>query len=306
MQQDYAFNPERFPTSQPENLEKSNEFAERWMQAFQEDDVPEFDDSSLWLAGDPQDNEDNEEINDASSETNLEITDDIVSPDIVKISTVERHIEQAQPHDLSYDYSDFSNSMGQANAMVGFGFDTTSRLYGIDAVLKAVMTVDETDRDAENPLGAVYEQIATTPEARLNLYREINKDNARTEDENSDLTNQTLNVGITPEGEFYDRNPVERRPDETSQASVDAIRAMKRMLELLETSEIFAPLRKRAAEKGMTAIEYLIDGYENPTISDLFARTNEELTASDVDAILTELTEQEEEWANREDTTEEA
>lgn len=44
----------------------------------------------------------------------------------------------------------------------------------------------------------------------------------------------------------------------------------------------------------MTALEYLLEGYENPTISDLLSRTGEEMTAEKVEEIITELTEQEE------------
>ncbi len=197
------------------------------------------------------------------------------------------------PEDITKEYITFNYDLMKANSIVGFGFNTASRLYGLSSVLKALMDVDESDRDSENPLGAVYERIATTPEARLNLYHEINKDNARTEDSNGDLTNQTLEVGISPDGDFYERNATERRPSESLQASTEAIRAMKHLLEMLETSEIFSGLRQRAAEKGMTALEYLIDGYENPTVSDLLSRTGEEMTEEEVEEIITELTEQE-------------
>lgn len=225
------FNPEQFPPTHPEQQEGS-EYTERWDEAFKQQDFPEFNDRSLWLE---------ENIDTGEAEEELKDHEDSDSEVVEAVP--------AAPEVIIQDYANLGNSLDKAGSMVGFGFDTASRLYGIGAVLQAVMDVDETDRDAENPLGAVYERIATTPEARLNLYYEINKDNARIEDGSSDLTNQSLQIGLAPDGEFYERNPAERQPEDTAQASTEAIQAMKRLLEMLETSEIFADLRASRRER---------------------------------------------------------
>lgn len=56
--------------------------------------------------------------------------------------------------------------VGEANKLVDYGFDTVSRLYGLNTVLQTIVETDEDGRDADNPLGSIYERIVPDADAR--------------------------------------------------------------------------------------------------------------------------------------------
>lgn len=132
---------------------------------------------------------------------------------------------------------------GGAGRLADYGLDTAARIYGIDSVLKQINETDETDRDAINPIGSIYERLVPNPEERSNLYREIGKD----EDEE-----QRMAMKDTPE-----------------QVN-NAIHQMKVILNALENDSRFASVRERAAENGKDVISYLTSDEVNPTLSNFF------------------------------------
>lgn len=185
-----------------------------------------------------------------------------------------------------------AGDLAGANQLTSFGLDTASHIYGLGAVIQAVVSVDESGVNAENPLGAIYERLAPNPESRVQLYREIRKERVQGNQHNADAALDDADdpkIGLTADGEFYDKTQCD---ENGHQESVDAIRALRRLIDLLETSERFADIRERAAEQGKTVVEYLVCDESNPTLTDFFNRAGEEMSEEEVEGIVEELEEQ--------------
>lgn len=200
--------------------------------------------------------------------------------------------EPAIPEEALSPETSNNDELAGANQLTSYGLDTASRVYGFDAVMRAVMEADVTGADAENPIGAVYQRIAPSAEARQDLYREIRREQVRGNQYNTDpavVDAEEPRLGINRLGDFYDKT---QRNAEGGQASVDAIRALHRLIEMLRTSERFADVRERAAERGKDIIEYLVSDKENPTLTDFFNRVGTEMTEDKAEEVVAELEEQ--------------
>lgn len=213
-----------------ENLEaeKRGEYADVWEEANMMEDAPEF-------AG-----------------------EDPYNPEITETAEESGEAEGSAKTEKSEKY-------GGAGRLADYGLDTAARIYGLDSVLKAVNETDETDRDALNPIGSIYERMVPNPDERANLYREIGKD----EDEEQ-------------------RMAMKDTPEEVN----NAIHSMKKILDALENDERFASVRERAAEQGKDVISYLTTGEVSPTLSTFFEGLDAESGGS-VDEILEEIEEEE-------------
>jgi len=202
---------------------------------------------------------------------------------------------------LSPEVNEASELSG-ASKLTSYGFDTASRMYGLGTVLKAIEETDETGRDAENPLGAVYERMVPNKQERVFLFWQIQKDLVRDNQYNDDTElYENSRLGLSRSGEFYDWAAVK---DDTMPESAQAIRALKRLLEILETDERFADLREQARAEGKTIVEYLVRDEANPTLSHFFNQAGAELSESDVEEIAEEIAAESEEKAAEEKATE--
>lgn len=185
-----------------------------------------------------------------------------------------------------------TDDLSGANQLTSYGLDTAARVYGFNTVVQTILETDETGRDADNPLGEIYRRLAPDPREREYLYREIRKEQVRNNQYNTDpaLTDaEDPRLGFTPYGDFYDKTI---RDAGSEQASVNAIRALRRLIEMLETSERFADVRARAAERGKTIVEYLVSDEDNPTLTDFFNRVGAEMSEDEAEEIVAELEEQ--------------
>ncbi len=233
------------------NSEKRGEYADRWENAMTGDDVPEF--AGEWGYGE----------------------NDAVSPEVPTVD-VSKNI---QGNTINGD-----SKLSGASQLTSYGFDTASRMYGINTVLEAIVETDETGLDADNPIDAIYARLTPNPDERKYLYQEIQKENV---DSNPyDTIGQESLLGMTADGQFYDKTAAIPQAEQTS---VDAIRSMRRVLEMLETSERFADVRTRAAEQGKTVVEYLVSDETNPTLSHLLNRIGDAMSEDDVEELVEEL-----------------
>ncbi len=240
------------------NSEKQGMYAERWDGAM--DDAPEF--AGEWGYGEQEEG--------AAAEASMtENTPEVANELVVE---VEDDVE-----------------LGGANKLTSYGFDTASRVYGLETVLKAVEDTDETGRDAENPIGAIYERIAPTADERVYLYKEIQKDTVYENQYNNDAElYENSRLGITREGELFDRSAEDNL---IASEATRAIMALKRLLEILENDERFAELRKKAEAEGKTITEYLVSDRVNPTLSYFFNRVGAELVDLDAEEVAEEIKE---------------
>lgn len=185
-----------------------------------------------------------------------------------------------------------TDELSSANQLTSFGLDTATRYFGARRVIDAVLEIDETGQNADNPLGDIYRHLAPDKQTRAFLYNEIRKERVQNNQYNTDSAvadDEDPRLGFTASGDFYDKT---RREPGKEQASVDAIRAFRRLVEMLETSERFADVRERAAEQGKDIIDYLISDKENPTLTDFFNRVGDEMSEEDVEEVVAELEEQ--------------
>lgn len=219
---------ERLPNSNSE-LEQRGEYADIWEDANMIEDAPVF------QGEDPYD----------PTKTIDEI-EDIID---------EKEKENKKPE----------KNRGGAESLTSYGFDTASKMYGLDSVLKIIEETDETDRDVMNPIASIYSRLVPNPEERKNLYDKINKE----------LTESDIK-------EEKDSNPN------------DAIRQMKLLLNALENDNRFADVRERAAKEGKNIIPYITSGTVNPTLTDFFNGINN-TSGKDVEDILDEIEEEEKE-----------
>ncbi len=165
--------------------------------------------------------------------------------------------------------TEMAENFVQASKAVSYGLDTASRVYGLDMLLVAVQNIDETGRDAKNPLGAVYERLAPTKEAQQDLYREMRCDLARPQRAAFDLpaAENTLRVGRNAHGEFFEKNLENGWPEPDHEVSIQMIRALKSIIKSLDDNSCFSEVRKEAQTMGLTPLEYLVQGEINPTLS---------------------------------------
>lgn len=225
-----AENIEKIPGKNPE-AEKRGEYADVWEEANMLEDAPEF------QGEDPYNpNATTDEIDDKIEEK--------------EESEAEKTTEKTR---------------GNAKSLTSYGFDTASRMYGLDTVLKTIEETDETDRDAMNPIASIYSRLVPNPDERKNLYHEIGKELKETDIE-----------------EEKDTDPN------------DAIRQMKNLLNSLENDDRFADVRERAASEGKDIISYLTSGKVNPTLTNFFEGV-EGASGKNVEEILDEIEEEEKE-----------
>lgn len=186
-----------------------------------------------------------------------------------------------------------NNALSDAAQLVGYGFDTASRTYGLESVIDAIVETDETQH-YQNPLGAIYERIAPDPQERVYLFREIRKDEILNNQYNNDpnLNSEHPRLGITLSGEFYDKTS---RTADHEQTSVDAIRALRKLMTTLQTGEKFEELRQRADDEQKSIISYLVSDQPNPTLTDLLNRVGTEMSESDIEEFVEEVIEQKDE-----------
>lgn len=272
---DDEFNPE-IMKSRPETSgeDELNAEAERWAAAME--DAPDY----IGPFGVEENDGTEEEQDDTKERKGEDEQEDgeMASENRPEYSEIEPDAEGAKTGDLA-----------GANQLTSFGLDTASHIYGLGAVIQAVVSVDESGVNAENPLGAIYERLAPNPESRVQLYREIRKERVQGNQHNADAALDDADdpkIGLTADGEFYDKT---QRDENGHQESVDAIRALRRLIDLLETSERLADVRERAAEQGKTIVEYLVCDESNPTLTDFFNRVGEEMSEEEVEEIVEEL-----------------
>lgn len=216
--------------------EKRGEYADVWEEANMEEDAPEFQGEDPYNPKNPDELE-----------------------------------EEEAPEKEAVD-----RGYGGAEKLTSYGLDTAARIYGLDTVLKAVEETDETDRDALNPMGSIYERLAPSPEEREFLFDEMDKD----DDE---------------------EQKAERKTDEPEDVN-NAIRQMKKILDALENDPRFEDVRQRAADEGKDVISYLVSGEVNPTITTFFDGLDA-ASGGSVEEILDEI-EQEEKEKQKEELNE--
>ena len=226
---DDKYSAERVPGYNPEE-EKRGEYADVWENANMEEDAPEFQGENPY------------------------------NPDIVETEEETGETEGIAKTEKAEKY-------GGAGRLADYGLDTAARIYGLDTVLKNINETDETDRDAMNPIGSIYERMVPNPDERANLYREIGKD----EDEEQ-------------------RMAMKDTPEEVN----NAIHSMKRILDALENDPRFASVRERAAEEGKDVISYLTTGEASPTLTTFFEGLDA-ASGGSVEEILDEIEEEERE-----------
>ena len=145
---------------------------------------------------------------------------------------------------------------------------------------------------ARNPLGAIYRAIVPSAEEREGLYKEIRKDRVHDDGYNtdSDLNDEHGPLGFTRAGDFYDKSI---KGPEHEQRSIEAIRAVRKLVGILENDERFDRLREKAYERDQTVIDQLVDDIDRPTISQLLANIDAEISDNTVDEILDEVEQKE-------------
>ncbi len=252
---------EKFPTSKdPETNPEDAAKAEEWETAME--DAPNF--SGEWGYSDP------------ASETSSN-----------HLSPNPENTETSETPPVNIETPTTPTSSG-AEQLTDYGIDTASRLYGLSAVLDAILETDETNTDSENPIASIYGRLAPSVEDRKFLFQEIQKDGVKNPESSEDSQNtDRLLVGMTPDGQFYDKL---QQQDTAEQTSVDAIRALRRLIDLLESSEKFADLRQKAAEHQLSIVDYLTSGENSPTLSYLLDRINQSTSEDNLEELAEELT----------------
>ncbi len=197
--------------------------------------------------------------------------------------------EDSLPPEQFNQESTPDQQVADASLLAGYGFNAACRQYDLKTVLTKIYNTDLTSGDAAfNPLGKIYEEIEPRPEARAYLFREIQKDAALDRDQDNDPSTDTSHspLGMTPYGDFYDK----RRPhDGYEQTSLDAILAMRKLLDALAIEPRFKPLRQRAEQEGKSIIDLLVGDTVDPTITTFLSGVNGELSSGSVEEILDEI-----------------
>lgn len=265
---------ERLGERGSEEREERGEYADRWEKAMEQDDVPEF--AGEWGYGSLPESGLNE----------VEATIAASWDDLVKIEPTdlekEWQDETGQPDETERSIKD---ELVDAGKITSYGFDTASRLYGLESVIEAIVKTDETINNAENPLGAVYQTLEPKVEERAHLYNEIQKDRVKASDYNEqpDLNSNHSPLGFSRSGNFYDKT---KKIPGKEQESVEAIRAVRRLMRTLENDERFDALREQAYERDQTIIEHLMEEIDHPTVTQLLDNINAEVADEMVDEIL--------------------
>ncbi len=274
--------------------ESRSEYYDIWRQGMVEaDDVPDFMGDETAESAERKrrrkaenDLEDSSESSDEMTEsdsfsereaTEPDTTTVAYKPPIAQVNNIEHPGELQNPAD--------ANSLENAGKMVNYGLDTASRIYGLNEVFRVLETLDETGRDADNPIGTFYERLARTPEQRANLYREIQRDTILISNGGEVEHEMNILVGLDDQNNFYDRtmeagNTQSIEDEQQNQKSVIAIQAMKNLLKALETGADFAGLRKRAEAANMTPIDYLLREEYNPTLTYFLNQATGELSGN--------------------------
>lgn len=207
------------------------------------------------------------------------------------------------PESFEQDLSPNQEVSG-ASRLTSYGFDTVCRVYNLETVLTKIYNTDVTSGDAVfNPLGKIYEEIEPRPEARAYLFQEIQKDIVANDANNDDPNLNTARspLGMTPYGEMYDKRLLQDNNQE--QTSLDAIYALKHLLDALATEPRFEPLRQRAAAENKSIISLLVGDTINPTITTFLNGVNGELSVDSAEEVLDEIAAEE---VNNPDSAEDA
>lgn len=243
--------------------------ASEWEAAMQ-DGVSEF--SGEWAYGEPQD----------------------FAPEASTTSTSEIFEQNFAPNP----------ELSGAGRITSYGFDTASRIYGLNNVLTKIYETDITANGVvQNPLGAIYQNLEPSAEGRAHLFREIQKDIVVDNEHNddTDLNTVHLPVGLTPYGDFYDKEMLQ---DNHEQTSIDAIVALKKLLDSLATAPRFEQLRERAQAEHKSVIDLLVGDTTNPTITTFLNGVGGELSESNVEKIIEQIEDRAEELAEADDASE--
>ena len=197
------------------------------------------------------------------------------------------------PETLEQDTSP-DQALSGAGRLTSYGFDTVCRVYDLNTVLNAIDQTDVTSGEAVfNPVGKIYETIEPRPESRAYLFREIQKDLVANSENNNDPHLNTAHspLGMTPYGEMYDKRLLQDNNSE--QTSLDAILALKHLLNALKTDPRFKTLQQRAAAEGKEPADLLVSNTINPTITTFLNGINGEMSGGSVEEILDEIAEDE-------------
>jgi len=270
---------ERLGERGSENRENrnNNEYLERWEESMTSDDVPEF--AGEWGYGELPESGGNE----------VEAAIAAGWGDLANMEPTDLEREwQGDVGDLDVGERSVKEELTDAAKITSYGFDTASRLYGLEPVIDAIVKTDETIDGGENPLGAVYRTLIPKVEERAHLYNEIQKDRVKNNQFNDDpnLNTNRILLGFGRNGDFYDRSKV--APGQEQQ-SVEAIRAVRRLVEILENDERFDALREQAYERDQTIIEHLMEEVDHPTITQLLNTINAETADDLVEEILDDV-----------------
>ena len=98
-----------------------------------------------------------------------------------------------------------------------------------------------------------------------------------------DLNTNHSPLGFSRSGNFYDKT---KKIPGKEQDSVEAIRAVRRLMRVLENDERFDTLREQADQREQTLIEHLMEEVDRPTITQLLENINAEVAEEMVDDIL--------------------
>lgn len=196
----------------------------------------------------------------------------------------ERRVTSSETEKVSYN-----EELGQASQMAGYGFDTAAKMYGLETVLKEIRDTDEKDRDAKNPIGAIYDRLAPDPKSRRQLFAEIYKDSVEPSKYATEIKKDTPTerIGLDVRNHFYERSADadsnwywRRSQENVTQNAVDAISSTKRLLDAIENDGHFSKLRERAARQNKEPIKYLLYNDVNLTLSKFFDNVGESLEES--------------------------
>jgi hypothetical protein len=260
---------EKFPGYNPEK-EKRGEYADVWEGANMMEDAPEFQGDDPY---NPSIVEEQDQFNAGYDEYGRPVDAEghVIEQDEKKQAVDADRYETRRPVDRGY---------GGAEKLSSYGLDTAARMYGLNAVLKAVNETDESDRDAYNPMGSIYSRLVPNPDERRNLYNQIQKDSV-VEDADDDVPDgeNRQKLGFDEDtGDFfavdeYDASDAFRvtAADELAKRETNtAVREMKKLLDALQHDARFEKVRERAAAEGKDVISYITTGDVNPTITSFF------------------------------------
>lgn len=256
---------EKFPGYNPEK-EKRGEYADVWEDANMMEDAPEFQGEDPY---NPNTYEEQDQFNAGYDEYGRPVDAEgrVIEQDEKKQKVDADRYETKRPVDRGY---------GGAEKLSSYGLDTAARIYGLNAVFKAVNETDETDRDAYNPMGSIYSRLVPNPDERRNLYNQIQKESVIND---PDDDNEGPKLGFDEDtGDFYAVNEYEASDafkttaaDELAKRETNtAVREMKKLLDALQHDMRFEGVRERAAAEGKDIVSYITSGDVAPTITSFF------------------------------------